>query len=186
MFLFMNLNEINKARKQAILFRSIKDKFCAGIISNCNSNFRIKFIEKLNNYKKVDMGGNCYNNIGRKVKNKIKFLMDYKFSISMENSGGDGYITEKIVASFLAGTIPIYYGDFLVDEYIHYKWLKNIIDDEFELIIDEQNPDYLIYNVFGDNDINISFQNCIRIAIYTENVMPDLNSCRLCNRPLSY
>ena len=139
MFLFMNLNEINKARKQAILFRSIKDKFCAGIISNCNSNFRIKFIEKLNNYKKVDMGGNCYNNIGRKVKNKIKFLMDYKFSISMENSGGDGYITEKIVASFLAGTIPIYYGDFLVDEYINPKTYILIkgekdIDEKIEYI----------------------------------------------------
>ena len=51
----------------------------------------------------------------------------------------------------------------------------NIMGDEFEIIIDRENPDYLIYNVFGDNDINISFQNCIRIAIYTENVMPDLN-----------
>ena len=68
-----------------------------------------------------DISGKCYNNIGRRVKNKIKFLMEYKFSIAMENSGGDGYITEKIVESFLAGTIPIYYGDFLVDEYINPK-----------------------------------------------------------------
>lgn len=39
----------------------------------------------------------------------------------MENSGGDGYVTEKIVDSFLAGNIPIYYGDFLIDEYINPK-----------------------------------------------------------------
>ena len=55
----MNLNDINKARKQAIVFRSIKDKFCGGVISNCKTDFRNKFIEKLNNYKKVDMGGKC-------------------------------------------------------------------------------------------------------------------------------
>ena len=85
------------------------------------------------------MGGKCYNNIGRRVKNKIKFLMEYKFSIAMENSGGDGYITEKIVESFLAGTIPIYYGDFLVDEYINPKTYILIrgekdIDEKIEYI----------------------------------------------------
>ena len=149
-FLWQNLNEINKARKQAIISGSIKDKFCAGVISNCNPNFRIKFIKKLNNYKNVDMGGKCYNNIGMRVKNKIKFLMQYKFSIAMENSGGDGYITEKIVQSFLAGTIPIYYGDFLVDEFINPKTYILIkgekdIDEKIEYIkkIDNDNNLYM-------------------------------------------
>ena len=39
----------------------------------------------------------------------------------MENSDGDGYISEKIVDSILAGTIPIYFGDYLLDEYINPK-----------------------------------------------------------------
>ena len=39
----------------------------------------------------------------------------------MENSDGDGYLSEKIVNSFLAGTIPIYYGDYLLDEFINPK-----------------------------------------------------------------
>ena len=39
----------------------------------------------------------------------------------MENSEGDGYISEKIYDSFLAGTIPIYYGDYMIDEYINPK-----------------------------------------------------------------
>ena len=39
----------------------------------------------------------------------------------MENSEGDGYISEKIVDAFLAGTIPIYYGDYMVDEFINPK-----------------------------------------------------------------
>ena len=57
----------------------------------------------------------------KNVKNKIEFLSSYKFSISMENSEGDGYVTEKIIESFIAGTIPIYYGDYMIDEYINPK-----------------------------------------------------------------
>jgi len=162
-FLWINLNDINKARKQAIVFRSIKDKFCGGVISNCKADFRNKFIEKLNNYKKVDMGGKCYNNIGRRVKNEIKFLMEYKFSIAMENSGGDGYITEKIVESFLAGTIPIYYGDFLVDEYINPK--------TYILIRGEKDIDEKIeYIKKIDNDKNLY------ISLLREKIIKDVDS----------
>ena len=69
------------------------------------------------------MGGNFNNNIGGPIpKNKkIEFLLSYKFSIAMENSEGDGYISEKIGDSFLAGNIPIYYGDYMNDEYINQK-----------------------------------------------------------------
>ena len=41
----------------------------------------------------------------------------------MENSEGDGYISEKILDAFMAGTIPIYYGDYTLDEYINPKAL---------------------------------------------------------------
>ena len=39
----------------------------------------------------------------------------------MENSEGDGYLSEKILDSFQSGTIPIYYGDYMVEEYINPK-----------------------------------------------------------------
>ena len=100
-----------------------RQKFCAALISNFNSTdgFRLKFIKELGKYKKIDFGGKIYNNIGRSVENKIQYLSQYKFSIAMENSEGDGYISEKIVDAFLSGTIPIYYGDYMVDEYINPK-----------------------------------------------------------------
>lgn len=100
-----------------------KSKFCAAVISNHDnySLFRLEFIKQLNNYKHVDMGGTFLNDVGRNIKDKIEFLQTYKFSISMENSNGDGYVSEKIIDSFLAGTIPIYYGDYLIDEYINPK-----------------------------------------------------------------
>ena len=67
------------------------------------------------------MGGKFDNNVGGIVKDKIKFLSSYKFSIAMENTNGDGYVTEKIIDSFLSGTIPIYYGNYMVEELINPK-----------------------------------------------------------------
>ena len=122
-FIFKNHAEIIKKRQES-LKTPLRKKFCAAVISNCYtyfSNFRINFINKLNEYKKVDMGGKCGNNKNGTVKNKINFLSSYKFSISMENSDGDGYLSEKIADSFLAGTIPIYYGDYSLDEFINPK-----------------------------------------------------------------
>ena len=62
----MKFDQINKIRKE-VLKKSIKKKFCAAVISNCLNfyRFRIKFMRKLNKYKKIDMGGRCRNNIKR-------------------------------------------------------------------------------------------------------------------------
>ena len=127
-FLHQNNSSIDKIREK-VLNGKIRNNFCAALISNCGSfyGFRLHFIEKLSKYKEVDMGGKCKNNINKKVTNKIQFLSNYKFSIAMENSEGDGYLTEKIVDSFLAGTIPIYYGDYMLDEIIEY--IKKIDND---------------------------------------------------------
>ena len=41
---------------------------------------------------------------------KLEVLSDYRFSICFENMVLRGYVTEKIVDCFVAGTIPLYYG----------------------------------------------------------------------------
>ena len=101
-----------------ILNEPKRTKFCASVISNTKYGdfFRLKFMDELSEYKQIDYGGSYKNNIGGKIKNKTEFLMSYKFSIAMENSNGDGYNSEKIYQSFLSGTIPIYYGDYMIDE----------------------------------------------------------------------
>ena len=113
--------DIQKIRNDSI--KNINKKFCAAVIGHNfePGKFRFDFFHELNKYKKIDMGGRAFNNIGEYIDNKIKFLSSYKFSFSMENSEGDGYVSEKIIDSFLAGTIPIYYGDYMVDEYINPK-----------------------------------------------------------------
>jgi hypothetical protein len=158
-FFWENFNDIN-AKRLSVLYKPIRKKFCAAVISNCGEGyrFRIDFINKLNNYKKIDMGGKCYRNIHRKVRNKIKFLSKYKFSIAMENSRGDGYLSEKIVDSFRAGTIPIYYGDYLVDEFINPKTYILIkgekdIDKKIEYIKKIDNDDKLYMEIMKEKPI---------------------------------
>lgn len=113
-------SKLLKIIRKKFYYIPTKKKFCAALISNdiITDGFRLNFINELDKYKKVDMGGKYKNNVGP-INNKIKFLSSYKFSIAMENTEGDGYVSEKIIDSFLSGTIPIYYGDYMIDEYIN-------------------------------------------------------------------
>ena len=156
-FLWQNLNIIEQKRKEAIK-NKIKRKFCGAVISNCRAEFRMNFIDKLNKYKKVDIGGKCINNVNGTVKNKIEFLSDYKFSIAMENSKGDGYLTEKIAQSYIAGTIPIYYGDYILDEYLNPKTYILIrgekdIDNKIDYIKKIDNNDTLYEAIMKEKPI---------------------------------
>lgn len=97
-----------------------------------------------------DMYGLGWNLDDRRYKgylsNKIDGLLNYEFSICMENSREDGYITEKFNDAILCGTVPLYYGAPDVDK--HYpnssEYLdissKNVIQDIRNII--NTNRDY--------------------------------------------
>ena len=57
------------------------------------------------NHPSVDSFG--YHN---PIKNKITALKDYRFSLIIENCQKDYYFSEKLIDSFITGTIPIYWG----------------------------------------------------------------------------
>ena len=150
-------NTYYKFIRQLVLRGQKRKKFCAALISNNRSftKFRLNFINELNKYKKIDMGGKYNNNVG-KIRNKIKFLSSYKFSISLENSEGDGYLSEKIIESFISGTIPIYYGDYMVDEYINpnsYILIRGEKDlkKKIEYIRKIDNDDVLYRKILNEN-----------------------------------
>lgn len=152
--LFQNIENIRKS----VLNKPIRKKFCAAIISNPNGFFRNKFIKELSKYKTIDMGGKYNNNIGEKVKNKTEFLDSYKFSIAMENSMSDGYLSEKIIDSFNSGTIPIYYGDYMIDEFINPKSYilikgKKDLKKKIEYIKEIDNDDEKYRNILKENVI---------------------------------
>ena len=55
----------------------------------------------------------------------------------------------------------------------HKYWLKNLLKDRFIIKFDNNKPDYLLYNVFGSEHLNPKYNNSIKIAIFTENIIPD-------------
>jgi hypothetical protein len=52
------------------------------------------------------------------VAEKLTTLADYKFSLCLENSRFDGYVSEKIFDCFFTGTIPIYLGAPDIERYV--------------------------------------------------------------------
>lgn len=102
---------------------SYRDRFCMFLVSNPNQPMRNAIFDALNERRPVTSPGVVFNNApsigGRHSEawrqHKIDAGRDYRFIIAAENSQRLGYTTEKIVDAFLAGAIPIYWGDPLVD-----------------------------------------------------------------------
>ena len=70
--------------------------------------------------------------------------------------------------------IVLYSVDLFSFDY-HKIWLKTKLKDNFIVKFNKKNPDYLIYNVFGIEHLNPKYNNSIKIAILTENQIPDFN-----------
>lgn len=93
--------------------KNTKEKFMYYAQRNCVKHREDAF-DKLSQIKLVDAIGACKHNAAGPDRSKWtsnwKYLNKYRFSLCMENKNGRGYITEKILMAFLAGTIPVYYG----------------------------------------------------------------------------
>ena len=77
----------------------------------------------------------------------------------MENSFNTGYISEKITTCFLAGTIPIYYGDVTLESFINPKSFIQItpwddITEKIKLIKKIDNDDRLYFSMLNE-DLNL-------------------------------
>jgi hypothetical protein len=133
-----------------------KTRFCNFVVSNPKSRLRNEFFQKLSSYKKVDSAGRFMNNIGRSIGtrsvDKWEFLRPYKFTIAFENSSYPGYTTEKIFEPMLVNSLPIYWGNPVVDRDFNPRSFLNYYDfpDENALIariveVDESDDLYLKY-----------------------------------------
>lgn len=122
------------AMKQALLPRGItmaelknkKTEFANFVYSNGDADpFRESLFDAMSKYKPILSGGRYKNNIGDPVKNKMELLEKCKFTIACENSQYLGYTTEKILEAFAGNTIPIYWGNPLVEKEINGKAFIN-------------------------------------------------------------
>ncbi|WP_075556620.1 glycosyltransferase family 10 domain-containing protein [Parabacteroides timonensis] len=107
-----------KKGRNAVKFNLTPDellnrKFCNFVYSNNDNAFpyRERIFKELSKYKRIDSGGAFLNNMGERVKDKLSFQREYKFSLAIENSSIRGYTTEKIYEPFLAQSLPVYWGN---------------------------------------------------------------------------
>ena len=143
------------------LLRQGKLRFCNFFYSNNGVSGKLKRDElfyALSNYKHVDSLGRYLNNVGGIIidDNKItepsqglsrggkyswqdvsvRLKSNYKFTIAGENAQSDGYISEKLLLSFLAHSVPIYWGDpYVAEEYNPEAFINCNDYDNFDNVV---------------------------------------------------
>lgn len=94
----------------------LKRRFCSFVASNPQRDpIVFEFVRRLSEYKQVDCGGRLMNNVGGWVKDKLAFCANYKFNVAFENSSSSGYTTEKLMEPLAVESVPIYWGNPLVE-----------------------------------------------------------------------
>ena len=115
----------------------LKTNFCNFIYSNKYSHpRRDELLYVISRYKQVD-------SLGKHLRNKtisdpgmaksFQLKRPYKFSIAAENASFEGYTSEKIWTSLNAHTVPVYFGNPLIETEINPECFinaNNISDDE--------------------------------------------------------
>ena len=112
-YVFYNdiLRKYENRQQNIDISQMLNRDFCSTVVSDAlRSPIFFDFFNKLNEYKPIASGGHWNNNVGGAVSNKLDFIKNYKFHIAFENVKADDYVTEKIMESFVARTIPIYWG----------------------------------------------------------------------------
>ena len=146
-------------------------KFCNFVVSNGACPERNNFFSELSKYKMVDSGGRWLNNIGHAISDKRKFQSEYKFSIAFENNAyrpqHPGYSTEKIMEPMTVNSIPIYWGNPVIDREFNVKSFINFYDFK--------NVDAMInYIIELDKDDN-KYLEMLRQPWFVDNKIPDAN-----------
>lgn len=116
-WLYEKYNTLNRSNMKEII--DFKAHFCNFLYSNGNAHFlRDEIFLKLSEYKFVHSLGKHLNNVknnptgykGYRLES-ILIKKPFKFSIAAENAVFPGYTSEKILTSFQAHSIPIYFGN---------------------------------------------------------------------------
>lgn len=118
-----------------------KKYFCNFIYRHKSTGMREKLFHEINKYKNVISPGNLLNNVNGSSKGcswteKYDYLRCSKFTIAAESLDYPGYMTEKVIQSFECHSVPIFWGNSQIDEYLNTKsfvWCKS--EDDIERMI---------------------------------------------------
>jgi len=157
-----NMEKINQSK----IITTVPNKDVCAIISNSSGRERNYFLNELEKKIKIDYAGNYKNNVPIikapfNTKEFIDFISQYKFVVTMENSRGETYITEKILHGFNAGTISVYWGSLNVGDYFNEERFLNLTDiRETELLINK------IVEIRNDNN---KYLEIVNKPVYNKN-----------------
>jgi hypothetical protein len=145
--------------------------------SNCRPNreYLFKLLVNMFGSKNVHALGKCSNN--RKINDTGHWIYapdiykDYTFTFAMENSDLFGYVSEKIMNSFISGSIPLYFGSQgKITDFFNHKSFINV--NNFNSLNDCANYIYkLVHNKKELYKIQTE-------PIFTNNVIPELLSLK--------
>ena len=132
-FIVRHENDI-MSKESALTLLKEKTGFCSFLYSNPDAHpMRDRLFYEISNYRRVDSLGKHLNNVGGKGTGYVGHAADgidikasYKFSIACENASYDGYTSEKIFTSLLAHTVPVYWGNRLIEEDVNPKAFINV------------------------------------------------------------
>jgi hypothetical protein len=99
---------------------------CSNKVMCAGHEYRLSWAQKLQG--QVDFYGRGFN----EIENKEEGLIDYMFSVAIENASYETYFTEKIQDCFATGTIPVYYGAPDIGKFFNPKGIITL-DDEFNV-----------------------------------------------------
>lgn len=121
-----------------------KEHFASFIASHDSEyNIRGDFFKALDKRKRVESVGSYLNNMpnGETVDwldgSKLRFQKKCKFSLCFESTKEEGFVSETIVETFYADTVPIYYGSSNIKDIFNPKAFIDISDyPDFDSAID--------------------------------------------------
>lgn len=173
--MYSSLFEHRKSVNKNNYIKSNKNKFSAYMYRQKHQH-RIKYFNLVSQYKKVDALGECCKNTdiptSRHINNEnetyndiaVDLYKDYKFVLAIENKDMNGYFTEKINNPLIANSIPIYWGNKKVFDYINKKRIIYIPDYTNEELLN------VIKRI--DND-DIEYKNIINEPWYVNEKTPE-------------
>ena len=100
-----------------------RKKFCCSFIGKSYP-MRLHALEELSKISAVDVFGQSVRNV-RKFPGKD--AGKYKFCLCFENDVYPGYVTEKPLEAYIAGTVPLYFG-YDIEGYLNPKAMINLLD----------------------------------------------------------
>jgi len=147
-----------------------KNIFCGFLFSNGNARIRQLIFESISEYKQVTSAGKHSNNLGYVLarNDTMNFFRRCKFIIASENSKAPGYVTEKILQAFLAGAIPIYWGDDFV--------FRLFNRERFIYANDHESLSALTAHVREIDTNNNTYMDIIQKPIFPDGVFPEILS----------